>query len=102
MPTANLGQCDRPICNRDVERTGKSGCIENCIYVTSFLVFHTKVTVNIDLKDVVRMVTSIPSMRCLCYYWRRLCNHCQMNAGTMLPDWNMDIEQDVFFFFELM
>ena len=30
---------------------------EQIIYVTSFLVFHTKVTVNIGLKDVVRMVT---------------------------------------------
>ena len=28
------------------------------IYVTSFLVFHTNVTVNIGIKDVVRMVTS--------------------------------------------
>ena len=37
------------------------------IYVTSFLAFHTKVTVNIGLKEVVRMVTSIPSIRCLCY-----------------------------------
>ena len=31
------------------------------LYVTSFLVFHTKVKVNIGLKDAVRMVTSIPS-----------------------------------------
>ena len=28
------------------------------VYVTSFLVFHTKVSVNIDLKEVVKMVTS--------------------------------------------
>ena len=37
------------------------------INVTSFLVFHTKVTLNIGLKEVVRMVTSIPFIRCLCY-----------------------------------
>ena len=33
------------------------------INITSFLVFHTKVTVNIGLKEVVRIVTSIP------FYW---------------------------------
>ena len=37
------------------------------INVTSFLVFHTKVTVNIGLKEAVRMVTSIPLIKCLCY-----------------------------------
>ena len=46
------------------------------MYVTSFFVFHTKVTVKIGLKEVVEMVTSIPLIRCLCcltlvkdFYW---------------------------------
>ena len=34
--------------------------VDQYINITSFLVFHTKVTVNIGLKEVVRMVTSIP------------------------------------------
>ena len=38
----------------------------------SFLVYHTKVTVNVGLKDVSRMVTSIPSIRCLCYKPERI------------------------------
>ena len=42
------------------------------ILVTSFLVFHTKVTVNIGLKAAVRMVTSIPLIRCLCYKPERI------------------------------
>ena len=42
-------------------------CFHMLINVTSFLVFHTRVTVNIGLKEVVRMVTSIPLIRCLCY-----------------------------------
>ena len=37
------------------------------INITSFLVFHTKVTVNIGLKEVVRMVTFILLIRCLCF-----------------------------------
>ena len=30
-------------------------------------VFHTEITVNVGLKNTVREVTSIPSIRCLCY-----------------------------------
>ena len=44
----------------------------NVMYVTSFLVFHTIVTVNIGLKKVVRMVTSIPLIECLCYKPERI------------------------------
>ena len=44
------------------------------INVASFLVFQTEVTVNIGLKDVVRMVASIPSIRCLCYEPERIRN----------------------------
>ena len=37
------------------------------INVTSFLVFHTKVTVNSGLKEVIRMGASILLKRCPCY-----------------------------------
>ena len=43
-------------------------CSVESIYVTSFFkVFHAQVRVNIGLKILVRMVTSIPFTRCLCY-----------------------------------
>ena len=42
------------------------------IYVTSFIVLLTKVTLNVGLKDVVRMETSIPSLRCLFYKPERI------------------------------
>ena len=67
-----------PLNTCDVIVTNISHCSEPgqqiSIHVTSFLVFHTntKVTVNIGLKEVVRMVTSIPSIRCLCYKPERM------------------------------
>ena len=55
------------------DATIASGCtFYSGVYVTSFLVFHTKVTVNIGLKKVFRMVTSIPWIRCLCYKPERI------------------------------
>ena len=42
------------------------------IYMSPVLVFHTKVTVNIGLKEVVRMVTFILLIKCLCYNPERI------------------------------
>ena len=47
-------------------------CFIVITYVTSFVAFHTKVTVNIGPKEVVRMVTSILLIRCLCYKPERI------------------------------
>ena len=44
----------------------------NYIDVNSFLVFRTKVTVNIGLKEVVKMVTSILLIICICYKPERI------------------------------